>query len=82
MDATSANKTEKPWYCFKFLDTFRAAAPGRISREFKISRPTQEMANVTMTAIKTVNTVWVSPVGMPLEEASWGWMAVKVKRLL
>ena len=60
---------------------FRAEAPGRTIREFRISRPTLEMDSVTTTAMATMNSVWLSPTGMPREEASWGWMAVRVSRL-
>ena len=51
---------------------FRAAAAGSTSRELRISRPTQEMARVTTTAITAVKIPCVQTVLIPREEASWG----------
>ena len=51
---------------------FRADAPGRTRSEFKIKRPTQEIAKVTTMAMATVNNVWVCQVLKPLEEANCG----------
>ena len=72
MPENNAAKTEYVWYCRKFLATFLAAAPGRTNREFKISRPTQEIASVTITAIATVKAVWVAFREIPRDDASWG----------
>ena len=67
--------------CFRFFDTFRAEAAGRISRELRIKSPTLEIVNVTTTAMATVKIVCAKPTGMPREAASCGWMAVRVSRL-
>lgn len=81
MPLTNANRIENNWYCFKFLATFLAAAAGKISSELRINKPTQEIANVTTTAIITVKIVWVIPVEIPLEDANWGWMEESNVRL-
>ena len=57
--AINALVTEYIWYCLKFFAMFLAAAPGKTRREFKISKPTQEMESVMMIAIATVKTVCV-----------------------
>ena len=60
---------------------FLEEAPGKTIREFKMSSPTLEMLNVTVTAMATVNNVCDSSTGIPREEASCGCMAVNVSRL-
>ena len=72
MLATNANNTENRWYWRRFLDTLRADAPGRTNNEFRIKRPTQEIAKVTTTAMADVNMVWVNLVLMPRDEARYG----------
>ena len=66
-------ESQSPIRCLRAA--FRAAAPGRTSREFITSRPTHVMDRVTTTAMETENTVSCQNTRTPRLSARAGWTA-------
>ena len=65
-------------YCRRLPETFRAVAPGRISRELMTKSPTQVMVRVTTTATAQLNSASCCHMRMPRLRARAGWIAERV----